>query len=127
MEREIRQKCESMTKGRLVVCDEYSRKEYLSNVNMEDTKKILRMRTHMSRLPANYKEGGEGNCPLCNAGKGVIEHYFECYHTERLARAWETELSHLKSLDAETMKSVANFVDAVESLLEPLMEHKLSN
>merc|ERR1739841_342575 len=34
MEREIRQKCESMTKGRLVVSDEYSRKEYLSNVNM---------------------------------------------------------------------------------------------
>ena len=125
MEKEIRQKCESMTKGRSVMYDEYNKKDYLGNVNMVETKKILRVRTHMSMLPANYKEGGEGICLLCNDGKGVIEHYFECYHTKGLARVWKVELAHLKSLEPETMKSVANFVESVENLLKPLMDHRL--
>ena len=124
MEIEIREKCTSMTKGRTVMGDKYEKKEYLMLGNLVDIKKIVRLRMHMSKLPANYKEGGEGICMLCEAGKGNIEHYFDCYHTERLAKVWGVEKDHLNSLEPQILKSTANFIGNVEDLLQPLMENR---
>ena len=123
MEIEIREKCTSMTKGRTVMGDKYEKKEYLMLGNLVDIKKIVRLRMHMSKLPANYKEG-EGICVLCEAGKGNIEHYFDCYHTERLAKVWGVEKDHLNSLEPQILKSTANFIGNVEDLLQPLMENR---
>ena len=88
MEKEIRTKCREMTKGRTVKSDEYRRKDYLGSMSLKEVKKTIKVRTHMSKLPANYKEGGEGICLLCDNNKGSTEHYFECMYTAQLVKGW---------------------------------------
>ena len=127
MDELIREKCITMTKGRLVRDDEYIKKEYLCGTDIREVKKILRVRLHMSSLPGNYKGGGDGTCPLCNEGKGNIEHYIDCHHTKRLANVWGVEVNDLRSQDINTLSSVGNFTESVEELIQPLMVHKLTN
>ena len=76
MEIEIRQKCYNSKKSRIVKDDQYGRKEYLGGkVELMTVKKILRARMNMCRLPGNYKNDGDGNCPLCEQEEGSTEHY----------------------------------------------------
>ena len=70
----------------------------------------------MSKLPGNYKEGGDGICPLCNTGKGSIEHYFECNHVKRLVDEWGVKKEHLVSQEPGELRGVANFIENVEIL-----------
>ena len=80
---------------------------------------------HMSTLPGNYKGGGEGTCPLCERGKGNLEHYVHCSHTKRLAKIWGVEMNDLGSQDMKTLLSIGNVVDSVEQMIQPMMAHKL--
>ena len=120
MEAEIREKCYSMSKARTVKDDRYEKKEYLCTASFYESKKILKARMHMSKLPGNYKGKGEGTCPLCNMEKGNLEHYFECRCVRQLVEEWDVEKSDLGSLEKERMKAVVNFIEKVEIMLEPM-------
>ncbi len=120
MEAEIREKCDSMSKARTVKDDRYEKKEYLSTASLYESKKILKARMHMSKLPGNYKGKGGGTCPLCNEGKGNLEHYFECRCVRQLAEVWGVEKSDLGSLERTRMRAVVNFIEKVETMLEPM-------
>ena len=126
MEREIRDRCLKMSKGRTVKNDKYEKKKYFSMMNMTEMKQVIRVRMHMSKLPGNYKEGGDGMCPLCNEEKGSTEHYFECTNTKRLAGEWGAKKEHLVSQEPNVMKRVANFIEKVEIMLQPMMENRLN-
>ena len=121
MEYEIRGKCTNMTKGRTVKDDEYGRKEYLDTMNFQESRQILRTRTHMSKLPGNYKGRGEGMCPLCNVEKGNIEHYFHCKSVRQLVEVWGVTMNDIDTVDQGRLKAVSRFVEKVELLLEPMM------
>ncbi len=118
-EREIRDKCDTMSKARTVKSDIYEMKEYLRTASFYDSKKILKTRLHMSKLPGNYKGKGEGMCTLCNVEKGNFEHYFNCRYTRQLVQEWGLTECDLGSLEKDRLKAVANFVDKVEIMLEP--------
>ncbi len=119
MEEEIRDKCTTMSKARTVKSDIYEKKQYLSTANFNDSKKILKTRLHMSKLPGNYKGRGEGICPMCNEQKGNFEHYFNCRYTRQLVQEWDVVESDLGSLEKEKLRAVANFIEKVEIMLEP--------
>ena len=116
---EIKRRCKEMKKGRTVKNDDHAKKDYLTKTSVTESKKILKARLHMSRIPANYKGGTEGECPLCEDGIGNIEHYFTCTACGQLADAWQVEKKDLNSKDLNKMKDVANFMEKVEILLNP--------
>ena len=120
MEIEIRGECYKLRKTRTIREDRYERKEYLNNMDLQNIKKILRTRLHMTKLPGNYKGRGEGTCVLCSVEKGSTEHYFQCPSVRQLVEAWEVERSDLESLETSTMKTVANFLEKVECMMEPM-------
>ena len=120
MEEEIRKECADMSKARTVRNGSYEKKAYFSTVNFQNTKKILKTRLHMSKLPGNYKGRGEGTCSLCNLEKGNTEHYFQCPRVSQLKDAWEVQQSDLQSTDDKRLIAVANFFEKVEIMIEPM-------
>ena len=120
MEQEIREHCRGKTKGRTVIDDEYERKEYLDVLNLEEARKILRMRMHMSKIPGNYKGRGEGKCTLCQEEKGNMEHYYRCKSVRQLVEVWRTKEDDIRSLDKDRMKAAAHFIEKVEIMMEPM-------
>ena len=58
-------------------------------------------------------------CPLCEEGEGSTEHYFTCKGVSRLIKVWEVKKEEMKSQDIGEMRSMANFFEKVEILLEP--------
>ena len=78
----------------------------------------------MTKLPANYKEGGEGICLLCDNTKGSTEHYFECMYTTQLVKGWGVKMEDLESQEIPKMRAVAGFIEHVEMMLQPMMEKK---
>ena len=120
MEEDIIERCKNMSKARTILNDTYSRKEYLNVVSLHDSKKILKTRLYMNRIPGNYRGKGEGICQLCKEKKGNVEHYFRCKDTRQLVEAWDVKEEDLGSLQKERMLRVANFVAKVEVLLEPI-------
>ena len=117
MEIEIREQCKKMTKARNIKNDEYRKKEYLSIADFNDSKKILKARMHMSKLPGNYKGTGDGVCTLCQEGKGNLEHYFRCRNTRQLVNIWDVDENDLGSLNLDRMRAVANFIEKIELLV----------
>ena len=111
-----------MSKGRTVKDDEYKKKDYLSRSSLEEVKKIIKVRMHMSKLPGNFKEGGDGLCLLCNETKGSTEHYFECGCVTQLVKIWGVQKEDLASQEMSKMRAVASFFENVEVLLQPKME-----
>ncbi len=120
-EEEIRSKITGKTKSRTIQNDEYEMKKYLREVNMISSKRILKVRLHMSKLPGNFKGEGDGTCLLCQAGIGKIEHYFDCPQVSQLAQEWDIEKEDLKSLDMIRLNKLASFIEKVECMLEPMM------
>ena len=120
MEHDIREHCLGKTKGRTVKDDEYGRKEYLDVLNLEEARKILRMRMHMSKIPGNYKGRGEGICILCEEEKGNMEHYYSCKSVRQLVEVWKTKEDDIRSLDKDRMKRASNFIEKVELMIEPM-------
>ena len=107
--------------------DEHKKKEYIRQVSMKDMKKILKVRMHMSKIPGNFKRAGLETCPLCKRKEGSTEHYFECEEVSRLREAWGVEKKDLQSLDIGKMKDIANFMEKVEQMVEPIMNLLLKN
>ena len=120
MEEEIRKKCADMSKARTVRNDIYEKKAYFSTVNFHQSRKILKTRLHMSKLPGNYRGKGEGTCSLCNIEKGNTEHYFKCPRVNQLKDACEVQQSDLQSTDDKRLIAVANFFEKVEIMIEPM-------
>ena len=120
MEREIREACSKMRKTRSVKNDKYMKKEYLGCMELQTVKKVIKARLHMTKLPGNYKAGGEGECLLCNIEKGSTEHYFQCPGVSQLVRVWEVQERDLESQEIDKMKAVANFLEKVECMLDPM-------
>ena len=125
MEEDIKERCKNMSKARTILQDPYSRKEYLNVVSLHESKRILKTRLHMNRIPGNYRGKGEGICQLCEEEKGNLEHYFRCKGTRQLVEAWGVNEEDLGSLQKERMLRVANFAVKVEVLLEPIMNGQL--
>ena len=124
VERVVRRKCFGMTKGRTVRCNAYGKKEYFGKVSLVMMKKILKYRTHMNIIPANYKAKTDGECLFCNAAKGTTEHYFTCPETRYLADIFDVEVQDIQSNEIGKMKNAANFMEKVEFLMEPLYKNK---
>ena len=120
MEKDIREECSKLRKTRLLMNNKYEKKHYLSNMDLNYVKKVLRTRLHMSKLPGNYKGGGEGTCLLCNLEKGSTEHYFDCPRVRQLVEVWDVQEKDLESLELDKMKAVANFIENVEMMMEPM-------
>ena len=95
VEKTVTEKCREMKKGRVVVEDEHKIKEYLKRTTVKEMKKILKVRLQMNRIPANFKEGTKGVCPLCEDGEGDLEHYFSCTATRQIAEAWEVDKKNI--------------------------------
>ena len=127
VEKEVRSICRSKKKGRTVMNDKHERKFYLGKVPLKEMKKILKVRLHMTRIPANFRGGKDGECPLCKHEEGNDEHYFKCKAVERIAEVWEVGEEDINSLDIDKMTRVANFMEKVEMMLEPERKHKKRN
>ena len=112
MEREIRSACTKMKKGRTVADDEYKKKDYLSEVSVEDSKSITRMRLHMNELPCNY--GGGHVCWLCGENSVNTEHYFQCSETELVKLYWNTESQDMKRNETLNLTRASKFMELVE-------------
>ena len=123
MEKEVRANCKKMKKARIVKNDEYKKKEYLGKCT-EQTKKMLKMRMNMCKVPENYKQGGCGTCPLCQDGEGSTEHYFQCSRMKQIAKVWNVNEEELGSQDVRKMKDLATFLEKVEIMLSPLQNRK---
>ena len=119
-EEEIRELCKGKKKGRTVKNDKYERKKYLGTVSLNEAKKIIRARTHMNKLPGNYRGKTEGICQLCEKEKGDTEHYFSCKRVSYLTQLWEVKKDDLKSTDIQKLKAIGSFMEKVEIMLEPL-------
>ena len=81
----------------------------------------------MTKVPGNYKKLGIDVCPLCNQKEVSTEHYFECNRCRMLADTWKVTKEDLRSNDVQKLKDVANFLQKVETLLEPVMKNKMEN
>ena len=125
MEEDIRARCKNMSKARTIINDPYNRKEYMNIVSLENSKRILKARLHMNKLPGNYRGKGEGICQLCEEEKGNLEHYLHCKGTRQLVATWDVSEKDLSSLNKDRMLCVANFAVKVEVLLEPIMKDQL--
>ena len=67
--------------------NEWGRKSYMDELNMDDAQEVLRTRLHMMPLPCNY--GKSEGCLLCSTTtKITTEHYLECKGTQYLRRKW---------------------------------------
>ncbi len=119
VEKEVRNKCESLKKGRTIRNDRFEKKAYIGKVPLNVLRKIMKYRTHMTTIPGNFKANTDGECLLCRKEKGATEHYFTCTETRDVAEAWEVEEKDLLSNDIKKMTMVANFMEKVELLLEP--------
>ena len=102
--------------------DEFKRKEYIGKLMPTETKKIMKVRMHMTKIPGNYKQLGIMKCPLCNGDEISTEHYFECGSCTMLAERWGVSKEDLRTQQLDKMKDVAKFLEKVEILLEPVME-----
>ena len=125
VEKEVRTKCQEMSKGRTIRNDSFVRKDYIGKVPFMMMKKIMKYRTHMTTIPGNYKEDTDGECLLCGKAKGTTEHYFTCTETTQIAAVWEVDKQDLMSDDIQTMKNVANFMEKVELLMDPVYKVKI--
>ena len=121
VEEEIREKCEELTKTRLLKKDEYKMKQYLQECSLTESTDIMKSRMHMVKLPCNYGLHRD-KCPLCGqSGKIVTEHYFEqCQMTRRMAGIWKTNCEHLGG-SIDCMKKAKNHLKKVEILMEQYM------
>ena len=121
MKEEMRGLCKDKTKSRTVKNDEYIKKEYLGKASITDTKKILKARLHMTKVPGNYKQLGIVRCPLCDVSDISTEHYFKCHRCKQLLETWEVNEKDLRSQDLNKLRNLANFLEKVEGLLEPII------
>ena len=64
----------------------------------------------------------KGICPLCEKNEGNTEHYFSCEKVWRIREVWDVRASDLESTDVKKLKDVANFIEKVELMVEPMME-----
>ena len=67
---EIKEECSKKTKSRTVKDDEFKKKEYIGKCSITDTKKIIKARLHMSKIPGNLKQLGIEKCPLLRSPFG---------------------------------------------------------
>ena len=112
MEREIREGCSKLKKGRTIQQDCYKRKEYLDERSIEESKQITKMRLHMTDVPCNYGQGEV--CWLCGVGGVNSEHYFQCVETERLRKCWNIQTSEqMKSDDIIELVNTSKFMQKV--------------
>ena len=79
----------------------------------------------MSKIPGNLKQLGIEKCPLCQQNEVSTEHYFECNRCVQIAEIWGVKKEDLKSHDIKKLKDVGNFIQKVETMLEPIIESKL--
>ena len=112
MEREIREGCSKLKKGRTIQQDCFERKEYLDERSIEESKQITKMRLHMTDVPCNYGQGEV--CWLCGVGGVNSEHYFQCVETERLRKCWNIQTSEqMKSDDIIELVNTSKFMQKV--------------
>ena len=119
----LKEECRGKTKCRTVVDDAYTMKGYLKESGMETGKSILKARSHMVKLPANYKSINEdAMCVLCGKEEGTTEHVFSCERTKYLQKTWNTKEKHLRSQNKQELQRAAMFLQAVETLMGLNME-----
>ena len=122
---ELHNECASKTKSRTVRKDEYKMKDYIGKLSVDDTKKVIRARLHMTRIPGNYKQLEIKKCPLCESSETNTEHYFNCKRGERLAKVWGVSVDDLTSDNILKLKNVGDFLETIEVLLEPFMKTRM--
>ena len=105
--------------------DEYKMKDYIGKLSVDDTKKVIRARLHMTRIPGNYKQLEIKKCPLCESSETNTEHYFNCKRGERLAKVWGVSVDDLTSDNILKLKNVGDFFETIEVLLEPFMKTRM--
>ena len=117
-EQVIRKECEKMTKTRTVRTEEYSMKDYLKELPVKSSRKILMHRLHMTQIPMNYKNNWSmWSCPLCYFPEASTEHYYVCQQTEYLRKAWEVS-NNQETAPGEMLKK-ALYMEDIQTLLEP--------
>ena len=116
-EKEIRERCREMRKGRTVCEGKWGRKEYLK-LDMGEVREILKMRLHMMPLPCNYGESGKG-CSLCNSPEKIeTEHYLHCIGTEYIRKKWGLkEEVKIDTDDIEEERKISKYMRQICSLL----------
>ena len=122
---EIKEECSKKTKSRTVKDDVYKQKKNIVKCSITDTKRIIKARLHMTKIPGNLKQLGIEKCPLCQQNEVSTEHYFECKRCVQLAEIWCVKKEDLKSHDIKKLQDVGNFMQKVETMLEPIIESKL--
>ena len=120
-EETIRRTCETQSKARTVVADEYKLKEYLTKTTITEAKQILKARLHMLKLPCNY--GKNENCWLCGEVNDVsTEHYFNCSGTRDLLRIWNAKEDDLESMNKSKLRRSTKFLEHVVEKFQPKWE-----
>ena len=107
-----------MKKTRTIQNDKYELKKYIKEVKLEEVKEILKVRLHMTTLPANYRNlWTDPSCPLCNVEEGTSEHYLKCPNVSYIAKVWEIKEDDLNDTSVEKMVNVAKYMNKVEIML----------
>ena len=119
---ELKTKCSEMTKGRWITSKELVLSEYLKKLSLKESKKILRVRMNMVKIPGNYKGNSVEFCPLCKLEERNAEHYFHCSQVKQIKESCGVVESDLKSSNIKVMQNVALFFENVEIMVEPVMK-----
>ena len=122
-EDELREKCTQQSKGRSVIKNDYTIKEYLKEKPISVAKKIITARLHMVKIPCNYKrQDKETNCWLCGELDVKTEHYFSCKSTKYLQKMWSVTENDLVSANTSTLIRVSCFLEKVAEMYRPKWE-----
>ena len=112
-EEEIREGCTNSTKGRTVLKDQYEMKQYLVQLPIDESKQILRMRTHMMDIPCNF--GEHEYCWMCKKRETIgTEHYLECQETKLIRECVGIEKEHFSSTNILELVKLSKFFQLVE-------------
>ena len=118
-EKEIEQKAGKMTKMRTALQSNFGRKRYIRELTINDVTSVMKMRLHMTRLRANYKEKGtERTCRLCSDGEETEEHILECKKVKRTLGHMSFDKTYIEVDNARKNLKAAKILEAVEKMLE---------
>ena len=93
-------------------------KDYLKELPVKMSRKILLNRLHMTQIPMNFKNNwSTWSCPLCHFPEASTEHYFVCQQTEHLRKAWEVSSSQ-ETVPKKMLKN-SLYMEDIQTLLEP--------
>ena len=123
MEEEIKTQAikEMKERRKLRLLTSFGEKDYLREMNAEESRKVMEIRLNMVKVKDNY--GKEGKCRLCDEEKETTEHVMEC---SGIPIEWrnKVKIEYLKSDDKERLQGLIEYYQKALELMERNAENE---